>query len=106
VRVSFAEYDRQTEELIRYVLERTLEDDTLAGAMRRPRLIRALTLVAGLREDIDEYRAAKRRVVSTTGARRRFWLLCARYMAFCIRTGAKQYSHRDGYDVRWRWAPR
>ncbi|MDN5750194.1 MAG: hypothetical protein L0H64_17065 [Pseudonocardia sp.] len=104
--VPFAEYNAETERLIAFVLARLDEDDVLAGAMRTPRLIRFVTLVGPLRENVADYRDAVQRYTETTGVERRFWQRAARFHAFGLRLGAGQYSDRAGFDPAWRRAPR
>ena len=58
---TFVQYNAQTEALISYILERLDEDDALAGAMRYPNLIRAVTLVGPLHDNINSYRRAVHR---------------------------------------------
>ena len=106
MQVAFSEYDRQTEELISYVLTRIEEDDVLSRAMRWPRLLRAITLVGSLRSDIADYRHAVKRAAASKGLRRRAWQLMSRYLAFTLRVGAGQYQGRAGFDQRWLRAPR
>lgn len=106
VRVTFEHYNADTEQLISFMLARLDEDDLLAGAMRTPRLIRFATLVGPLRDTINDYRTAVHRYAETSGVERRFWERAARFHAWYLRYGARQYSDRAGYDERWRRAPR
>lgn len=106
VRVTFAEYNEQTEELIRYMLDRLDEDDVMAGALPAPRLRRFVLLVGPLRDNVNDYRMAVHRYVASSGVVRKFWELVARYHAVGLRVGAGQYTDRASYDPRWRRAPR
>jgi hypothetical protein len=80
---TFVQYNAQTEALISYMLERLDEDDALAGAMRYPNLIRAVSLVRPLRDNINDYRRAVHRWADSDGDKaRKFWELMARYETF------------------------
>lgn len=100
----FAEYNRHTEELITYLIDRLDKDDVLAGAAEHPGLRRALTVIHR-RENIDDYRRAAHRVVASTGVAQRLWVLLARYHAFSLRVEAGVYRDRDGFDPAWLSAP-
>lgn len=103
--MDFAEYNEHTEELVRFLIERLTEDEILAGAMRHPRVLRAVLAVGPIRENINDYRRAAHKVFASGGGSRWWWLLVARYHAFCLRVAARQYTTRGGFDQAWLRAP-
>lgn len=102
--MDFAEYNRHTEELIRWLLARLTEDEALASAVKPPWGRRFE--IRGIRDDVNGYRKAAHRVVGSGWWTRWLWLLLARYHAFCLRQAGGMYADRAGFDRAWLRAPR
>jgi hypothetical protein len=97
----FGGYNEHTERLICWLLDRYVEDEVLAGAMRRPRLWRLVLSIGPQRETINDYRRAVARSYATSGVLRVLWERVARYHAWTLRTIAAVYAHRAGFDPSW-----
>lgn len=102
----FADYNEHTEATITWLLERWSEDEVLAGAMRRPRLLRAFLSIESQRDGVNDYRQAAARVFSSRSPARPLWETLARYHAFALRRAVGAYSDRAGFDPAWCRAPR
>lgn len=98
--------NNHTEELITWLLPRLTEDETLARAMRRPRLHLPVLGIDTIRGNIGEYRRAVHKVVASEGLVRWFWVWAARSSAWTLRLAARHYVERSGFDRGWLKAPR
>lgn len=102
----FTEYDRQTEEMIDWLLARSEEDEVLARLRSRPSLPFTLFDVWASRDGVNSYRAAVARAFSRSGGQRWLWERLARYHALGLRLATGAYFDRAGFDPTWRRAPR
>lgn len=101
----FAAYHQQTEEMIAFLLERAVEDETLARAMRRPWIWRVATFSL-VKVDVAGYREAVQHVFDgEPGIVRQYWLLMARTRAFQLRREAGVHRDREGFNPAWLRAP-
>ncbi len=103
--MDFAGYNEHTEELVRYLIERLNEDEVLSNATRHPRFARVVCAIVPIRDNINDYRGAAHKVFASGGAGRWWWLLAARYHAFCLRVAGRPFATGSDFDRAWLRAP-